>query len=101
MEEAQASGLQISLATIYNNLNQFSHAGLLREIIIAPGRSCYDTDTSHHHHFYDCDTGAITDIPADHIAIAALPEPPDNHEIDRVDIVIRTRKSNYSKSSCG
>ncbi|HET6375989.1 MAG TPA: transcriptional repressor, partial [Methylocella sp.] len=33
-EEAQASRVSISLATIYNSLHQFTQAGLLREIAI-------------------------------------------------------------------
>ena len=32
--EASASGIQVSLATVYNTLNQFTGAGLLREVAI-------------------------------------------------------------------
>lgn len=99
MDEAKAHGLQLSLATIYNNLNQFTAAGLLREIVIGPGRSCFDNDTSHHHHFYDTSTGIITDIPAEAIGISGIPAAPAGQEIERVEVIIHTRP--YSKSSCG
>ena len=90
-EEALKQGFQVSLATIYNSLNQFTRAGLLREILIEPGRSYFDTNTSHHHHFYDTGKGTITDIPGDHIGISHIPTAPDGAEIERVDVVIRIR----------
>jgi Fur family iron response transcriptional regulator len=98
-QEAHQTGLKISLATIYNNLHQFQAAGLLQEVVIEPGRSYFDTDTSHHHHFFDSATGKITDIPGDHIALSKLPLPPVGAEIERVDVVIRIRP--YSNSSAG
>ena len=51
-EEAVKSGERVSLATVYNALNQFRNAGLLREVVVAPGRSYFDTNTGHHHHFF-------------------------------------------------
>src|SRR3546814_16478808 len=37
--EAAASRIAVSLATVYNALPQFTAAGLLREVGVAPGRS--------------------------------------------------------------
>jgi len=37
--EAAASGVKVSLATVYNTLNQFVAAGLLREVLAEPGRA--------------------------------------------------------------
>ena len=54
-DEAVASGMKISLATIYNALNQFTDAGLLREVLIDPSRTYFDTNTSSHHHFFNID----------------------------------------------
>jgi Fur family iron response transcriptional regulator len=34
------SGISVSLATVYNTLHQFTEAGLLRETVVEPGRSC-------------------------------------------------------------
>src|SRR6202042_1584469 len=37
--EVKATKIPVSLATVYNALNQFRDAGLLREVVVAPGRS--------------------------------------------------------------
>ena len=50
--EANAARVEVSLATVYNTLHQFTEAGLLREVVIEPGRSYFDTNTSDHHHFF-------------------------------------------------
>ena len=50
--EAQARAIRVSLATVYNTLHQFTAAGLLREVVVEPGRSYFDTNVSDHHHFF-------------------------------------------------
>ena len=35
--EVKATHIPVSLATVYNALNQFRDAGLLREVVVAPG----------------------------------------------------------------
>jgi Fur family iron response transcriptional regulator len=91
--EVQAAGLKISLATIYNTLHQFTQAGLLREVVVEPGRSYFDTNVADHHHFFSPDTGSLQDIPGDQVTMAVIPEAPDGTEIDRVDVIVRLRKS--------
>lgn len=88
-EEARATNIRVSLATVYNSLNQFTGAGLLREIIVAPGRSYFDTKVSNHHHFYVEQEGTLVDIPEDHVSLNQLPTPPQGTAISRVDIVVR------------
>lgn len=82
-------GGNMSLATIYNSLNQFTEVGLLREIKLEDGISYFDTNNHHHHHFYDAETGELTDIPHDAISIDALPEAPSGKDIASVDVIIR------------
>src|SRR5262245_10917748 len=53
--EAVEAGIQVSLATVYNTLHQFTEVGLLREVVVEPSRSYFDTNTTEHHHFF-CDT---------------------------------------------
>lgn len=79
----------VSLATVYNTLNQFTRAGLLREVVVEAGRSYYDTNTSDHHHFYNEKTGALSDIAGGAIAVTGLPTPPDGARVARVDVVVR------------
>lgn len=89
--EASAAAISVSLATVYNTLNQFKAAGLLREVMIEPGRSYFDTNVDDHHHFYIEGLGDLVDIPGAHVAVTTLPEPPAGMKISRVDVVIRVQ----------
>jgi Fur family transcriptional regulator, iron response regulator len=89
--EARSAGIPVSLATVYNTLHQFTGVGLLREVVVDLGQSYFDTNTSHHHHFFDEKTGELTDIPEEAIEIGRLPEPPDGSEIERVEVIVRLR----------
>lgn len=91
-EAARAVGLPVSLATVYNTLHQFTRAGLLRELVVGPGRSYFDTNIDDHHHFYDEGDGRLIDIPAETITVSSLPQPPGGTEIARVDVVIRVTR---------
>jgi Fur family iron response transcriptional regulator len=91
--EARTGGIAISLATIYNTLHQFTSAGLLREVVVDMGQSYFDTNTSHHHHFFDEASGDLIDIPADEVEINRLPKAPDGAEIERVEVIVRLRPS--------
>tara|TARA_R110000787_G_scaffold25998_14_gene72821 strand:+ start:170 stop:601 length:432 start_codon:yes stop_codon:yes gene_type:complete len=88
-EEAKSANIRVSLATVYNTLHQFTDAGLLREVVVEPGRAYFDTNISGHHHFFYEDTGDIHDIPEDRVMIAQLPELPAGTQLNRVDVVVR------------
>lgn len=87
--EALAANLQVSLATVYNTLNQFTTAGLLHEVVVESGKSYFDTNITDHHHFFMEDTGRLEDIPADSIVVENLPQAPKGTRIARVDVIIR------------
>jgi len=87
--EASNANLRVSLATIYNTLHQFTEAGLLREVVVEPGRSYFDTNTTDHHHFFHEETGYLQDIPGSAITVGQLPTPPDGTAVRRVDIIVR------------
>lgn len=87
--EAMAADLRVSLATVYNTLNQFTAAGLLREVVVEAGKSYFDTNTSDHHHFFLENTARLEDIPADHLVVQNLPRPPQGTRIARVDVIVR------------
>jgi len=87
--EAQKARIPVSLATVYNTLHQFTEAGLLREVVVEAGRSCFDTNTSEHHHVFNEQTGMLTDIPADSVRITGIPEAADGAAVKRVDVIIR------------
>ena len=91
--EALSRNIRVSLATVYNTLHQFTEADLLREIIVDPGRSYFDTNTIAHHHFYCAEEGLLSDIPAEDILLPNVPCVPTGTEIESVEVVIRLRKS--------
>ncbi len=82
---------ETSKATVYNTLNLFRDCGLIREVIVDPKRVFYDPNTEPHHHLYNIDTGEITDIPANDLAVSGLPELPPGMVTEGVDIVVRVR----------
>ena len=79
----------VSLATVYNTLHQFTKAGLLRELVVDAGRSFFDTNTSHHQHFFFEETGRLVDVPGDRISVNALPPTPPGTTVSRIDIIVR------------
>ncbi len=89
--EALAAGVRVSLATIYNTLHQFTALGLLREVVVEPGRSYFDTNVSDHHHFFFEDDGRLEDIPGERVRLACLPEAPEGTRVHRVDVIVRLR----------
>lgn len=83
----------VSKATVYNTLGLFARKGLLREVIVDPSKVFYDSNTSDHHHFYHVDSGKLTDIDAEAVNLAHLPELPDGTVADGVDVIIRVRQA--------
>ncbi|MCP5141569.1 MAG: transcriptional repressor [Chromatiales bacterium] len=82
----------VSKATIYNTLALFAEKGLVREVIVDPSRVFYDSNTEPHHHLYQVEDGALSDIALNSIALDGLPALPEGMEIDRVDVIVRVRK---------
>ena len=72
--------MRLSLATVYNTLHQFTTLGMLREVVVEPGRSYFDTNIGDHHHFFDEDTGELADIPGEQVELTRLPPPPVGRE---------------------
>ena len=91
-QEALKAGIPVALATVYNTLNQFTEAGILREVVVGSGRSYFDTNTDAHQHFYCDDDGSLADIPGETIAVAGVPAPPKGMTVDRVEVVVRLKR---------
>jgi Fur family transcriptional regulator, iron response regulator len=87
----RSSGSRVSKATVYNTLNLFCERGLLRTVDVDPARLYYDSTIQAHHHFYNVDTGELTDIPVDAITLNVNTELPPGTEHAGVDVVIRVR----------
>lgn len=63
---------EVSRATVYNTLGLFVRQGLLRELVLAPGRIVYDPHVAPHHHFVDDRTGEIHDVPLEAIRVSGV-----------------------------
>jgi Fur family iron response transcriptional regulator len=87
--EALAGNIGVSLATVYNTLHQFTTAGLLREVVVEPGRSYFDTNIDDHHHFFSESAGTLQDIPGHGVVISGLPDAPAGTQIRRVEVIVR------------
>ena len=81
----------VSKATVYNSLGIFTRKGIIREIIADPSRVFYDSNTSNHHHFFNIDTGEISDLPHDNITVNELPGLPEGTVADSIDVVFKVR----------
>ena len=86
------TGSTVSKATVYNTLNLFGERGLIKELCVDPERRLYDSRTTLHHHFYNVDTGELTDIDQDQVNFSQLPELPDGTVGESVEVMIKIRR---------
>ncbi|MGL4488010.1 MAG: iron response transcriptional regulator IrrA [Rhizobiaceae bacterium] len=90
--EALAANIPVSLATIYNNLHQFTDAGLLRPLSMDGSKTWFDTNVSNHYHFLIEDDNEVIDIPDGTLSINSIPQAPEGFEIVHVDVTVRLRR---------
>jgi Fur family iron response transcriptional regulator len=90
--EACDTGCPVSQATVYNTLNQFTQAGLLRRIGPDGSRSFFDTNTTPHPHYYLDGEDMLLDIPEQDLALVNMPDVLPGHEVSRVDLIIHLRR---------
>src|SRR3954471_8768058 len=92
-EEASKARVPVSLATVYNTLNQFTEVGLLRQVAVDGSKTYFDTNVSDHHHFFVEGQNALVDIPNAEVMLDRLPTAPPGYEVARIDVVVRLKKS--------
>lgn len=97
LETLRRNGSTVSKATVYNTLHLFGEKGLVREVNVDPTRTFFDSTTYPHHHFYNVDSGELTDIPLGAVDIAKLPELPVDTEQESVEVLIRVRNRRTSR----
>ena len=91
IDKLKDSGSKVSKATVYNSLNLFSKHGLVREVMVDPVRKFYDSTTHPHHHFYNVDSGELSDIPDEQVCFQDLPELPKGTERESIEVLIKVR----------
>lgn len=82
--------VRLSLATVYNALNEFAKAGLLRRLNFSE-RIFFCKNRAPHHHYLDVSSGRVFDIPPPQPLVDTLPAAPDGMVVDGVDIIVRIR----------
>jgi Fe2+ or Zn2+ uptake regulation protein len=92
VKEGRRTVPMLSRATVYNTLNSLVAKGLLRELVLSPGKVVFDPKTEAHHHFVDERTGRILDVPWDAVRVSRVEALPglDVHEYQ---VVMRGRAS--------
>ena len=93
LEMVNESSSTASKATVYNTLGLFAKKGLVKEVIVDPSKVFYDSNVSKHFHFFNIDTGLLTDIPVDAINFDKLPELPEGTESSGLEVIVRIKNS--------
>jgi Fur family iron response transcriptional regulator len=86
------SGARVSKATVYNTLKLLCDRGLLRTVDVDPVRQFYDSRTEPHHHFFNVDTGELTDIDPENIDLSVSAKLPEGTVSDGAEVLVRVRQ---------
>lgn len=93
LEKVNVGNTLVSKATVYNTLSLFVTKGLAKEVYVDSSRILYDSNTRHHHHFYNVDTGTLYDIDAEELELKQVPVPPEFAAIKDVEIIVRVQQA--------
>lgn len=96
LAQVQAHFPMLSRATVYNTLNLFVEKGILRQLVLAEGRTVFDPRLEAHHHFIDDESGRIEDIPWDALRVGDV-KGLKNYEVREYMVVMRGRKLGGSR----
>ena len=85
---------KISLATVYNTVHAFKNKGYLIEIPINSDQSYFDTNTSHHHHFYNENQKQLIDIDNADIGPIKVKKTIPGKKIKSIEVLVKIANSN-------
>ena len=85
----KGSKKKISVATLYNTVNAFREKGYLKEIPLKVNKTFFDTNTKHHHHFYDENMSQLVDIEDKNISVNYLPKIPSGKKIKSIEVLVK------------
>ena len=80
---------KISLATVYNTVHAFKKKGYLKEITLNNDSTYFDTNTSHHHHFYDNSTKELIDLNDEDVEKIQINKTLPGKKISSVEILVK------------
>ena len=93
MIENQAN-IKVSLATIYNTVHAFNEKGYLKEIAINSSQSYFDTNTSHHHHFFDINENKLIDLEEKEVKPIEIKKTIPGKKIKSVEVLVKIDNNN-------
>ncbi len=85
---------KISLATIYNTIHVFKKKGYLKEISINSYKSYFDTNVTHHHHFFNESTNEIIDLKDSDVGKIKIKKVIPGKKIKTIEVLVKIENSN-------
>ena len=79
----------ISLATIYNTVHAFEKKGYLKQIPINSNQTYFDTNITHHHHFYDLKEEKLIDLENSDVGPINILKKIDGKKIKSVEVLVK------------
>ena len=86
---SEENNQKISLATVYNTVHAFKKKGYLKEITLNNDSTYFDTNTSHHHHFYDKKTKELIDLNDEDVETIQINKILPGKKISSVEILVK------------
>ena len=80
---------KISLATIYNTVHAFEKKGYLKQIPINSNQTYFDTNVSHHHHFYDLKDEKLIDLENSDVGPINISKRINGKKIKSVEVLVK------------
>ena len=93
-DEITSSGNYMSTGTVYNCLKKFKKCGLIKQVEYSKETAVFDTNTNHHHHFLNEETGQLIDFESDKLVLQNLPQIPKGFVNNGLEIIIKLKKNN-------
>ena len=93
MIENQAN-IKVSLATVYNTIHAFNEKGYLKEIAINSSQSYFDTNTSHHHHFFDLSEKKLIDLEDKEVEPIEIKKTIPGKKIKSIEVLVKIEDNN-------
>ena len=85
---------KVSLATVYNTVHLLKNKGYLKEISINNKKTYFDTNISHHHHFFDENTNELIDLNNKEIGTIKIKKTIPGKKIKSVEVLVKIANSN-------
>ncbi len=94
MSYLKNKNINISLANIYNNLNELADKGILRKFYVNNDKMWFDSNLRDHYHFYDSEKDELIDIDKNEISFSKSPKIPAGKIKDSINIIINLKNKN-------